>query len=185
MTKSVETLDGDGEVMGDANVMEAMAATATASAAPYAARRTFADGDAAHARKPPGIASSVCVSASITASERASAARGAGRRAIARAASASAVPSSRVAATTPASDAAVASISPISLSRAYNPLRHGACFAAMIPGDSAVEQVITSGLFRRVLSDQMKNSVHHAGPCAFYHTHWSPYDRVRVVNAVS
>jgi hypothetical protein len=37
----------------------------------------------------------------------------------------------------------------------------------MIPGDSAVEQVITSGLYRRVLSDQMKNSVHHAGPCAF------------------
>ena len=30
MTKSVETLDVDGEVMGDANVMEAMAATATA-----------------------------------------------------------------------------------------------------------------------------------------------------------
>ena len=32
------------------------------------------------------------------------------------------------------------------LSRAHNPLRHGR-FAAMIPGDSAVEQVITSGLF--------------------------------------
>ena len=30
VTKSVETLDVDGEVMGDANVMEAMTATATA-----------------------------------------------------------------------------------------------------------------------------------------------------------
>ena len=53
----------------------APSAVATASAAPYAARRTFADGDAAHARKPPGIASSVCVSASTTASELVSAAR--------------------------------------------------------------------------------------------------------------
>ena len=34
----------------------------------------------------------------------------------------------------------------ITLSRAHNPLRHGK-FAAMIPGDSAVELVITSGLF--------------------------------------
>ena len=33
----------------------------------------------------------------------------------------------------------------ITLSRAHNPLRHGK-FAAMIPGDSAVELVITSGL---------------------------------------
>mgnify|MGYP002820143259 FL=1 len=34
----------------------------------------------------------------------------------------------------------------ITLSRAHNPLRHGK-FAAMIPGDSAVEVVITSGIF--------------------------------------
>ena len=33
VTKSVETLDVDGEVMGDANVMEAMAATATSRSA--------------------------------------------------------------------------------------------------------------------------------------------------------
>mmetsp|Transcript_17008 Transcript_17008/g.27287 ORF Transcript_17008/g.27287 Transcript_17008/m.27287 type:complete len:231 (-) Transcript_17008:136-828(-) len=39
-----------------------------------------------------------------------------------------------------------ASTSPVSLSRAYSPLRHGN-FAAMIPGDSAVETVITSGLY--------------------------------------
>ena len=34
----------------------------------------------------------------------------------------------------------------VTISRAHNPLRHGN-FAAMIPGDSAVETVITSGLF--------------------------------------
>ena len=45
-----------------------------------------------------------------------------------------------------ASDRAMPTTGAITLSRAHNPLRHGK-FAAMIPGDSAVELVITSGLF--------------------------------------
>ena len=48
-----------------------------------------------------------------------------------------------------AADAGVRSVAPagaVTLSRAYSPLRHGN-FAAMIPGDSAVETVITSGIF--------------------------------------
>mmetsp|Transcript_10001 Transcript_10001/g.40423 ORF Transcript_10001/g.40423 Transcript_10001/m.40423 type:complete len:159 (+) Transcript_10001:57-533(+) len=45
-----------------------------------------------------------------------------------------------------ASDRAMPTTGAITLSRAHNPLRHGK-FAAMIPGDSAVEVVITSGIF--------------------------------------
>jgi YggT family protein len=68
--------------------------------------------------------------------------RGAARRAIARA-----VRSVKERTESAARDSACC-LTPasISLSRAYSPLRHGR-FAAMIPGDSAVEQVITSGLF--------------------------------------
>lgn len=66
--------------------------------------------------------------------------RGAARRAIGRAANAV------VTHLEESKDRVAPAPASLSLSRAYSPLRHGR-FAAMIPGDSAVEQVITSGLF--------------------------------------
>jgi len=66
--------------------------------------------------------------------------RGAARRAIGRAANAV------VTHLEESKDRVAPAPANLSLSRAYSPLRHGR-FAAMIPGDSAVEQVITSGLF--------------------------------------
>jgi YggT family protein len=66
--------------------------------------------------------------------------RGAARRAIGRAANAV------VTHLEESKDRVAPAPASLSLSRAYSPLRHGR-FAAMIPGDSAVETVITSGLF--------------------------------------
>lgn len=71
--------------------------------------------------------------------------RGAARRAVDRAVA-------RVTTVVDEANAGHASRSPtltpasISLTRTYSPLRHGK-FAAMIPGDSVAESVITSGLF--------------------------------------